>query len=136
MRWGELVEEGSKIVLTGNGHEAEYVFGKVYKYFLGQFGIDDAKKGGQFYAPASVLKICFEVLTACRQKLRSMLAVRGMFVQPNTETATRNHYKTDNNLCAYTRHPFYSRKNSALKVRDFCTVAQQRISYLQRLHRL
>lgn len=78
MRWGELVEEGSKIVLTGNGHEAEYVFGKVYKYFLGQFGIDDAKKGGQFYAPASVLKICFEVLTACRQKLRSMLAVRGM----------------------------------------------------------
>ncbi len=59
---GELIDEISKIGLVGNGHKAKDVLGEVYEYFLGQFANAEGKKGGQFYTPASVVKVLVEVL--------------------------------------------------------------------------
>jgi type I restriction enzyme M protein len=59
---GELVDMISKIGFNGNGHKAKDLLGEVYEYFLGQFANAEGKKGGQFYTPASVVKVLVEVL--------------------------------------------------------------------------
>ena len=33
------------------------ILGQVYEYFLGQFALDEGKKGGQFYTPSSIVKL-------------------------------------------------------------------------------
>jgi len=37
------------------------ILGRVYEYFLGQFANAEGKKGGQFYTPASVVKVIVEI---------------------------------------------------------------------------
>ncbi len=79
---GELVDEVSKIGLTGNGHKAKDVLGEVYEYFLGQFANAEGKKGGQFYTPASVVRVLVEVLSPHSGKVYDpCCGSGGMFVQ-------------------------------------------------------
>lgn len=79
---GELIDEVSKIGLTGNGHKAKDVLGEVYEYFLGQFANAEGKKGGQFYTPASVVKVLVEVLAPHSGKVYDpCCGSGGMFVQ-------------------------------------------------------
>lgn len=64
-RLGELVDLVSTIGLAGNGqtgHRAKDLLGEVYEYFLGQFARAEGKNAGQFYTPASVVKVMVEVL--------------------------------------------------------------------------
>lgn len=87
---GELVDLISKIGFNGNGNKAKDVLGEVYEYFLGQFANAEGKKGGQFYTPASVVKVLVEVLAPHSGKVYDpCCGSGGMFVQ--SEKFMENH---------------------------------------------
>src|SRR5574337_238891 len=78
---GELVDLVSTIGF-GAGDKAKDVLGEVYEYFLGQFASAEGKKGGQFYTPASVVKVLVEVLAPHKGKVYDpCCGSGGMFVQ-------------------------------------------------------
>ena len=56
-RLGELIDLFSSIQLNGNGHKSKDLLGRIYEYFLGQFGLAEGKGGGQFYTPRSVVSL-------------------------------------------------------------------------------
>ena len=80
---GELVDLISTIGFTSSeGHHAKDLLGEVYEYFLGQFANAEGKKGGQFYTPASVVKVLVEVLAPHKGKVYDpCCGSGGMFVQ-------------------------------------------------------
>lgn len=80
---GELIDLISTIgFANGNGHHAKDLLGEVYEYFLGQFANAEGKKGGQFYTPASVVKVLVEVLAPHKGKVYDpCCGSGGMFVQ-------------------------------------------------------
>jgi type I restriction enzyme M protein len=79
---GELIDEISKIGFGGNGSKAKDLLGEVYEYFLGQFANAEGKKGGQFYTPASVVKVLVDVLAPHKGKVYDpCCGSGGMFVQ-------------------------------------------------------
>lgn len=78
---GELVDLISKIGF-GEGHHAKDLLGEVYEYFLGQFATAEGKKGGQFYTPASVVRVLVEVLAPHHGRVYDpCCGSGGMFVQ-------------------------------------------------------
>ena len=80
-RLGELVDLVSTIGFTAKEH-ARDVLGEVYEYFLGQFATAEGKKGGQFYTPASVVKVLVEILSPHKGKVYDpCCGSGGMFVQ-------------------------------------------------------
>lgn len=79
---GELVDLISKIGFAVDGHRAKDTLGEVYEYFLGQFANAEGKKGGQFYTPASVVKVLVEILAPHKGKVYDpCCGSGGMFVQ-------------------------------------------------------
>lgn len=79
---GELVDEVSKIGFSSEGHKAKDLLGEVYEYFLGQFANAEGKKGGQFYTPASVVRVLVDVLAPHKGKVYDpCCGSGGMFVQ-------------------------------------------------------
>jgi type I restriction enzyme M protein len=84
-RLGELVDLVSTIGFVGDeqqGHRAKDLLGEVYEYFLGQFASAEGKKGGQFYTPASVVKVLVEVLAPHQGRVYDpCCGSGGMFVQ-------------------------------------------------------
>lgn len=80
-RLGELVDLISKIGFGGK-EKARDVLGEVYEYFLGQFANAEGKKGGQFYTPASVVRVIVEIIAPHRGKVYDpCCGSGGMFVQ-------------------------------------------------------
>ena len=78
---GELIDLISTIGF-GGGSKAQDLLGEVYEYFLGQFASAEGKKGGQFYTPASVVKVLVEVLAPHKGKVYDpCCGSGGMFVQ-------------------------------------------------------
>jgi type I restriction enzyme M protein len=78
---GELIDLISTIGF-GGGSSARDLLGEVYEYFLGQFANAEGKKGGQFYTPASVVKVLVEVLAPHKGKVYDpCCGSGGMFVQ-------------------------------------------------------
>lgn len=78
---GELIDLISSIGF-GTGHQAKDTLGEVYEYFLGQFASAEGKKGGQFYTPASVVKVLVEVLSPHKGRIYDpCCGSGGMFVQ-------------------------------------------------------
>ncbi len=80
---GELIDLISTIGFAGSDkHRAQDLLGEVYEYFLGQFANAEGKKGGQFYTPASVVKVLVEVLAPHKGKVYDpCCGSGGMFVQ-------------------------------------------------------
>jgi type I restriction enzyme M protein len=79
---GELVDLISTIGFTDPQNRAKDVLGQVYEYFLGQFANAEGKKGGQFYTPASVVRVLVEVIAPHRGKVYDpCCGSGGMFVQ-------------------------------------------------------
>lgn len=63
-------------------YKAKDTLGEVYEYFLGQFANAEGKKGGQFYTPASVVKVLVEILAPHKGKVYDpCCGSGGMFVQ-------------------------------------------------------
>jgi type I restriction enzyme M protein len=61
-RLGELVDLISGIGLGAAEHREKDILGRVYEYFLGRFGSAEAKGGGKFYTPRSVVKLLVEMI--------------------------------------------------------------------------
>ncbi len=83
-RLGELIDLIGSISLNNHGSgKGKDVLGFVFEYFLGQFADAEGKKGGQFYTPASIVKLLVEVLAPEAEKrvYDGCCGSGGMFVQ-------------------------------------------------------
>ncbi len=78
---GELIDLISSIGFRAKD-KAKDTLGEVYEYFLGQFANAEGKKGGQFYTPASVVRLLVEVLSPHKGRIYDpCCGSGGMFVQ-------------------------------------------------------
>lgn len=81
-RLGELIDLIGTIGFNQEGHQAQDLLGRVYEYFLGQFADAEGKKGGQFYTPASIVKLLVAMLEPYAGRVYDgCCGSGGMFVQ-------------------------------------------------------
>ncbi len=81
-RLGELIDLIGTIGFSQDGHKAKDLLGRVYEYFLGQFADAEGKKGGQFYTPASIVKVLVSMLEPYNGRVYDgCCGSGGMFVQ-------------------------------------------------------
>ena len=82
-RLGELVDLISDARFTGHADRpARDVLGEVYEYFLEKFARAEGKRGGEFYTPASVVRLLVEVLEPYSGRVYDpCCGSGGMFVQ-------------------------------------------------------
>ncbi len=89
-RLGELIDLIGTIGFSQESHQAQDLLGRVYEYFLGQFADAEGKKGGQFYTPASIVKLLVEMIEPFNGRVYDgCCGSGGMFVQ--SEKFVRNH---------------------------------------------
>lgn len=74
------------------------LLGEVFEYFLGEFALAEGKKGGQFYTPASVVKLLVEMLEPYEGRVFDpCCGSGGMFVQSEKFIkAHQDHYRKKN----------------------------------------
>ena len=81
-RLGQLIDLIGNIGLGDAENRARDILGRVYEYFLSQFASAEGKKGGQFYTPASVVRLLVEMLSPYRGRVYDpCCGSGGMFVQ-------------------------------------------------------
>ncbi|MGI8335259.1 type I restriction-modification system subunit M [Actinomadura scrupuli] len=82
-RLSELVDLISDARFSGHeGKSARDVLGEVYEYFLEKFARAEGKRGGEFYTPASVVRILVEILEPYKGRVYDpCCGSGGMFVQ-------------------------------------------------------
>src|SRR5215469_1281725 len=82
-RLSELVDLISDARFTGHeDRPARDVLGEVYEYFLEKFARAEGKRGGEFYTPASVVRLLVEVLEPYSGRVYDpCCGSGGMFVQ-------------------------------------------------------
>ncbi|HWQ93283.1 MAG TPA: class I SAM-dependent DNA methyltransferase [Clostridia bacterium] len=98
-RLGELIDLVSKIGF-GLQDKAKDVLGEVYEYFLGQFASAEGKKGGQFYTPASVVRVLVGVLAPHKGRVYDpCCGSGGMFVQ--SEKFVESHGGRSHDIAIY-----------------------------------
>ncbi|MFN8342906.1 MAG: N-6 DNA methylase [Cyclobacteriaceae bacterium] len=74
--------------------QSKDILGRVFEYFLGEFALAEGKKGGQFYTPASVVKLLVEMLEPYEGRVFDpCCGSGGMFVQARFIKARKDHYK-------------------------------------------
>lgn len=79
---GGLINLVGSAVLGTKEAQSKDILGKVYEYFLGEFALAEGKKGGQFYTPASVVKLLVEMLEPYEGRVFDpCCGSGGMFVQ-------------------------------------------------------
>ncbi len=89
-RLGELIDLIGKIGFQQKAGSSKDLLGQVYEYFLGQFADAEGKKGGQFYTPASIVKLLVEMLEPFNGRVYDgCCGSGGMFVQ--SEKFVLNH---------------------------------------------
>lgn len=72
----ELLRLLAPLELTGDA------FGKVYEYFLGEFAMNEGRKGGVFYTPESIVKLIVEIIQPFHGRIFDpACGSGGMFVQ-------------------------------------------------------
>ncbi|HQN17412.1 MAG TPA: SAM-dependent methyltransferase, partial [Bacteroidales bacterium] len=70
------------IALGDTASRSKDTLGRVYEYFLGQFALAEGKKGGQFYTPASIVKLLVEIIEPYSGRIFDpCCGSGGMFVQ-------------------------------------------------------
>jgi type I restriction enzyme M protein len=82
-RLGELLDLFNSARFTGQGvSKARDLLGEVYEYFLEKFAKAEGKRGGEFYTPASVVRVLVEVLEPTSGRVYDpCCGSGGMFVQ-------------------------------------------------------
>lgn len=99
-RLGELIDLIGTIGFNQAGHQAQDLLGRVYEYFLGQFADAEGKKGGQFYTPASIVKLLVAMLEPYAGRVYDgCCGSGGMFVQ--SERFVEEHQGNIKNLSIY-----------------------------------
>lgn len=96
---GGLVNLVSSATLGTKEAQSKDVLGKVFEYFLGEFALAEGRKGGQFYTPASVVKLLVEMLEPYEGRVFDpCCGSGGMFVQSEKFIkAHQDHYKKKTN---------------------------------------
>ncbi|MBI2270275.1 MAG: SAM-dependent DNA methyltransferase [Bacteroidetes bacterium] len=96
---GGLIDLISTSVLGTKEAQSKDVLGRVYEYFLGEFALAEGKKGGQFYTPASVVKLLVEMLEPYEGRVFDpCCGSGGMFVQSEKFIkAHQDYYKKRDN---------------------------------------
>ncbi|WP_353649382.1 class I SAM-dependent DNA methyltransferase [Nakamurella sp. A5-74] len=82
-RLGELIDLFNSARFSGLGAgRARDLLGEVYEYFLEKFAAAEGKRGGEFYTPASVVRVLVEVLEPTKGRMYDpCCGSGGMFVQ-------------------------------------------------------
>lgn len=79
---GGLVNLVGSATLGTKEAQSKDLLGQVFEYFLGEFALAEGKKGGQFYTPASVVKLLVEMLEPYEGRVFDpCCGSGGMFVQ-------------------------------------------------------
>ena len=79
---GRLIDRFTNITLNGNGHEEKDVLGQVYEYFLGEFALQEGRRGGEFFTPASIVRLLVEMIEPTSGRVYDpCCGSGGMFVQ-------------------------------------------------------
>jgi len=80
-RLGELIDLISTIGFSGKDSGKD-VLGRIYEYFLGLFADAEGKNGGQFYTPASIVKLLVAMIEPYKGRVYDpCCGSGGMFVQ-------------------------------------------------------
>ena len=100
-RLGELVDLFNGAQFSGQGaHRARDLLGEVYEYFLEKFARAEGKRGGEFYTPASVVRVLVEVLEPKSGRVYDpCCGSGGMFVQ--AEKFLEAHGREGSDLSVY-----------------------------------
>ncbi len=95
---GGLVDLVSTATLGTKEAQSKDLLGRVFEYFLGEFALAEGKKGGQFYTPASVVKLLVEMLEPYEGRVFDpCCGSGGMFVQSEKFIKYhQDHYKQNN----------------------------------------
>ncbi|MBU2755209.1 SAM-dependent DNA methyltransferase [Acidithiobacillus sp. CV18-2] len=81
-RLGELVDLIGGIGLGSPEQQSKDMLGRVYEYFLSQFASAEGKRGGEFYTPASVVRVLVEMIAPYKGRIYDpCCGSGGMFVQ-------------------------------------------------------
>ena len=87
-RLGELIDLFNSARFAGQGQSGESgrrardLLGEVYEYFLEKFAAAEGKRGGEFYTPASVVRVLVELLQPTHGRVYDpACGSGGMFVQ-------------------------------------------------------
>ncbi len=79
---GQLIDLIGSIALVETQSNSKDLLGRVYEYCLGEFAAAEGKKGGQFYTPASIVKLLVEMLEPFNGRVFDpCCGSGGMFVQ-------------------------------------------------------
>ncbi len=100
-RLGELLDLFNSARFTGQGaSKARDLLGEVYEYFLEKFAKAEGKRGGEFYTPASVVRVLVEVLEPTQGRVYDpCCGSGGMFVQ--TEKFLESHNADPSAISVY-----------------------------------
>jgi len=100
-RLGELIDLFNNARFTGQGAaRARDLLGEVYEYFLEKFAAAEGKRGGEFYTPASVVRVLVEVLEPLTGRVYDpCCGSGGMFVQ--TEKFLEAHGRDRQDVSVY-----------------------------------
>ncbi|WP_246136491.1 type I restriction-modification system subunit M [Leekyejoonella antrihumi] len=100
-RLGELMDLFNGARFTGQGAtKARDLLGEVYEYFLEKFARAEGKRGGEFYTPASVVRVLVEVLEPSHGRVYDpCCGSGGMFVQ--TEKFLESHGEEASDIAVY-----------------------------------
>ncbi|MFF4386270.1 N-6 DNA methylase [Streptomyces sp. NPDC001552] len=102
-RLKELVDLISDARFTGHGDRpAQDVLGEVYEYFLEKFARAEGKRAGEFYTPASVVRLLVEVLEPYEGRVYDpACGSGGMFVQSGKFVASRRGKDHTHDIAVY-----------------------------------
>lgn len=100
-RLAELLDLLNSVQFTGQGAaRARDLLGEVYEYFLAKFASAEGRRGGEFYTPASVVRVIVEMLQPRRGRVYDpCCGSGGMFVQ--AERFLSAHDEDPSNLAVY-----------------------------------
>lgn len=95
---GGLINSIGTSVLGTKEAQSKDLLGQVYEYFLGQFALAEGKQGGQFYTPASVVRLLTEMIEPYEGRVFDpCCGSGGMFVQSEKFIHNHNDYYKKHN---------------------------------------
>ena len=81
-RLGEIIDIFSSLGLGDSQAKSKDILGRVYEYFIGRFASAEGKGGGEFYTPASVVKLLVQMIEPYKGRVYDpCCGSGGMFVQ-------------------------------------------------------
>ena len=81
-RLGQVIDLISNITVGDADARAQDVLGRVYEYFLGQFALEEGRRGGEFYTPRGVVNLLVQMIQPYRGRVYDpCCGSSGMFVQ-------------------------------------------------------